>query len=86
MNIWAWTKNAFDYAKRIAAIESRVRALEKSLERHPADACPKCGERALRLSRAGGVIKGGGPNHWREDVWQCEKCAHHEKRVVYFKN
>jgi hypothetical protein len=58
--VLAWGKKTFALAKQIATLEARVAALEESLGKQPADACPFCGERAMRKTRAGplmGAIK-----------------------------
>ncbi len=38
---------------RTDALEKRVSALEKALERVPGEACPTCGARAMRLDEQG---------------------------------
>jgi hypothetical protein len=78
-------KRVWLYITRVAALEKRVTKLEEALAKQPADACPRCGERALRAETAGGVTKGEPPKQYREDTWKCEKCRWRERRVVYFK-
>jgi hypothetical protein len=68
--------------RRTDALETRVSALEKALERVPGDACPKCGMRAMRLSYQGRRM--GGKDAWRFDTWSCtaEGCDYREERRV----
>jgi hypothetical protein len=83
---WKWllsVKSAFTrvfaYGKQIATLEARVAALEAALAKQPADACPFCGERAMRKTKAGRLL--GGNMKWTEDVWTCEACTQSEIRV-----
>jgi uncharacterized protein with PIN domain len=73
-----WLKNGATYvfrlAKRIATLEERVTALEDALKNAPADACPYCGERALRLSHQSSTAMGTHPKRWTEETWTCGKC------------
>jgi ribosomal protein L37AE/L43A len=87
---WKWllsSKNAlirvFAYGKQIATLEARVTALEATLAKQPADACPNCGERAMRRTSAGMIMRSV-KYQWREDVWTCEKCAEKETRIIRF--
>jgi ribosomal protein L37AE/L43A len=80
---WGWLKQAFAFGKRYASLESRITAVEAALKKRPPDACPKCGERSMRLSKTWGV-KGSSPNEYRIDDWQCGSCGHYEQRHVYF--
>jgi ribosomal protein L37AE/L43A len=73
----------FAYGKQIAILGARVTALEAKLEKHPPDTCQFCGELAMRKTSAGMIMRVA-QNHWREDVWTCEKCAQKETRVVRF--
>lgn len=50
VRIVGWTKRIFSIAKRVATLEARITELELRLDRQPADACPYCGERAMRMS------------------------------------
>jgi hypothetical protein len=71
-----------DILRRVAALEARLAALEKSLERSPGDVCPKCGARAMRLIEAGRRL--GGADAYRFDNWACTAtpCDHTEQRKV----
>ena len=80
----ALAKRALAYGKRYATLEARVEALEAALAKQPPDACPKCGERAMRLHYTWG-LQGRSPNQYRRDDWKCEKCGHLEQRLVHFK-
>jgi hypothetical protein len=55
-----WSKNGATYvfrlAKRIATLEERVTELENALKKQPADACPFCGERAMRKTEEGRLL------------------------------
>jgi hypothetical protein len=79
----AWGKRTFAFAKRIATLEARVAALEEALAKQPPEACPFCGERAMRKTFAGPAI-GGATSASRLDRWKCEKCGEEEPRMVYF--
>jgi hypothetical protein len=76
-------KQVFSYGKRVAALEARVEALEQSLGKQLADACNKCGERAMRVSWTSDIM-GDGKGQWRKDAWTCEKCGHSEERIIRF--
>jgi hypothetical protein len=82
----AWAKGAFAQifaiGKRVATLEARVTALEQALGKQPPDACPFCGERAMRMIDAGFLLGEQGKQWW-EDVWTCEKCA--KRQVRYHK-
>ena len=84
---WLATKHGATYlfvlGKRIATLEARVTELEATLEKQPPDACPKCGERAMRLENTWG-LRGSGADQRRIDGWKCEKCGHQEQRIVKF--
>jgi hypothetical protein len=73
----------FQLGKRIATLEGRVTILEAALAKQPADACPFCGERAMRKT-VDGRLFGGAPNQWKEDSWTCNVCNQTEKRVIRF--
>jgi hypothetical protein len=68
---------------RTDALEARVAALEKALERVPGDACPKCGARAMRLKQHGRRL-GPDKDACRYDQWGCTEpaCGHVEERKV----
>jgi uncharacterized protein with PIN domain len=63
----------FAIGKRIATLEERVSALEEELKTAPADACPYCGERSMRLKHQSGLMGNPG-QQWTEDTWTCDKC------------
>lgn len=67
---WNWCKGVFASLKkryeRLAALESRVTALEKALERCPGEACPFCGARAWYLKVA--------DMHGQHEQWHCLEC------------
>jgi ribosomal protein L37AE/L43A len=73
-----WIKNGadklFKYGKRIATLEERVSALENALKTLPPEACPFCGERAMRLQEQSGLMGDPG-KQWTEEIWRCEKCG-----------
>jgi hypothetical protein len=86
---WKWllsAKNAltrvFAYGKQIAMLEARVTALEAALGKQPADACPFCGERAMRKTQDGRIFRGA--KQWKQDVWTCQACKKTEVRVVVY--
>jgi hypothetical protein len=83
---WKWIKSAFTrvfaYGKQIATLEARVTALEDTLAKQPADACPFCGERAMRKTQEGRIL--GGAKQWKQDVWTCQVCKKTEIRIVHF--
>jgi uncharacterized protein with PIN domain len=78
-----WIRQAatyvFKFGKRIATLEERVTALEDALKKQPADACPYCGERGMRLSKQS-LLMGDPGKQWTQDVWTCEKCGRKETR------
>jgi hypothetical protein len=73
-----WIKSSadklFKYGKRIATLEERVSALENALKTMPPEACPFCGERAMRLKEQSGLLGNQG-KQWTEEDWLCEKCG-----------
>jgi hypothetical protein len=77
--IAAWAKRTILFGKRIATLESRIAALEKALSKQPADACPFCGERAMRKTTSGHLMGDQGKQWW-QDGWTCEKCGKTETR------
>src|SRR5271169_908848 len=79
----ACAKRIFHMGKRIATLEARVTKLEELLSTQPADACPYCGERSLRMSHAGHV-RGSPPNAWRYETWACGKCGRQDQRAKQF--
>jgi hypothetical protein len=74
---WPSIKHGLTYifvlGKRIATLEARVTALEESLAKQPADACPFCGERAMRLTEQSSLFGNQG-SQWTEETWTYEKC------------
>jgi DNA-directed RNA polymerase subunit RPC12/RpoP len=74
-----WIKGASTYlwrlGKRIATLEERITALEQQLKTAPADACPYCGERAMRLAKQHYMVKGDHPKRWTEEDWICGSCT-----------
>jgi ribosomal protein L37AE/L43A len=71
------------YAQQIAALETRVTALEARFDKQPPDACASCGERGMRRIRVG-HLWGESRDLHRADMWQCEKCGISEARVIRF--
>ena len=75
---WPSIKHAATYifvlGKRIATLEARVTALEDALKNAPADACPYCGELAMRLKNQSRLLGNPG-QQWTEDTWTCDKCG-----------
>jgi hypothetical protein len=74
-----WIKGGATYlwrlGKRIATLEERVTALEEQLKSAaPPDACPYCGERALRLTHQNLTVMGSHPKTWTEETSTCAKC------------
>jgi isopropylmalate/homocitrate/citramalate synthase len=51
-----WVTYLWRLGKRIATLEERVTAIEESLKIAPPEACPYCGERAMRLHWQSGVM------------------------------
>ena len=80
---WAWMKQGFELARRVATLEARVTALEEAQGKQLPDACPNCGERAMRRTHVSHIF-GSAPNQWRQDGWTCEKCGNSETRIVRF--
>lgn len=74
-----WIKGGATYlwrlGKRIATLEERVTALEQQLKTVPADACPYCGDRAMRLTKQHYMVKGERPNQYTEEIWTCGTCT-----------
>src|ERR1700692_658321 len=64
----------FKYGKKLATLEERVTALENALKTMPPEACPFCGERAMRLKYQSGLLGNQG-SQWTEEDWSCEKCG-----------
>ncbi|MFZ2065267.1 MAG: hypothetical protein WAV27_04735 [Xanthobacteraceae bacterium] len=75
---WDWIKGRATYlvssAKRYAELEQRVTALENALKTQPADVCPYCGERAMRLKEQSGLMGDPG-KQWKREFWHCDKCG-----------
>ena len=68
-----WGKRALSFAQRVATLEARVAALEDALRKQPGDACPFCGERAMRMKEQSRLLGNQGTQWW-EEYWICEKC------------
>jgi uncharacterized protein with PIN domain len=68
-----WGK-VFVSPARVAVLESRISALEVLLDKQPPDACPYCGERAMRLTYQSSLLGNQG-HQWTEETWTCEKCG-----------
>lgn len=66
---------AVSYAKRYATLEARIAALEELLKTCPAEGCPYCGVRAMRLEKQNRMVRGDSPNLWRDDEWKCGACG-----------
>lgn len=68
---------------KIAELERRLLGLEAklqtALQKCPGEACLYCGERSLRLKKAGGFI-GSGRGTWRREIWVCEACGKEDWR------
>jgi ribosomal protein L37AE/L43A len=82
---WLLIKRGLTYVfvlgKRIATLEARVTALEEALGKQSADACPYCGERAMRKTKDG-MLFGPPGKQSKQDVWTCKSCNGVEKRTV----
>ncbi len=74
-----WAKRIFLIGKRIAMLETRVTALEAALGKQPPEACPFCGERAMRMTDPGHLLGDQG-RQWYVEVWTCEKCTKEQPR------
>jgi predicted RNA-binding Zn-ribbon protein involved in translation (DUF1610 family) len=61
---WPRWKRMNEAPDRIDELIARIEHLEAALAKCPAEGCPFCGERALRLDRVRG------PSAW----WKCENC------------
>jgi hypothetical protein len=77
--VWGWIKRVFLLSKRIATLETRVTTLEQMLTCQPPDACPYCGERAMRLTEQSNLLGDAG-KQWTWEIWTCEKCEQKDKR------
>ena len=78
---WPAWKRISEVPDRVDGIEQRLTKLEQLLAKAPGDACPKCGERAMRLTQPGRRL-GSYPKEFRHDKWTCEKCGHLDERAV----
>jgi ribosomal protein L37AE/L43A len=72
--ILGWGKSVIALGKRFAELEARVTALEKVLKTMPPDACPYCGEHAMRLKEQS-MLLGDPGKQWTEEIWTCGKCG-----------
>ena len=78
---WEWVKQ---YARRYAELEARVTALEKRLERQPPEACPYCGELAMRMSEPPHSMGDPGKK-WIREYWKCGACTKEQRREYKMK-
>ncbi len=62
---------------RADALEGRIEALEKRLERAQGEACQKCGNYTMRLITRGRQT-GSYDKAFTNDTWRCTECAHTE--------
>lgn len=67
---------------RVDALEQRLAALERRLERCPGDACPRCGALAVRFERTLGHRQQNTPEAFRIEKWTCQECGHSDTRQV----
>jgi hypothetical protein len=86
---WKWgeaiIKRGAKLTVKVATLEARVTALEEALGKQPADACPYCGERAMRMTRSlGAIIDSGATTQWKKEWWTCAKCGQEDERVRKF--
>jgi predicted RNA-binding Zn-ribbon protein involved in translation (DUF1610 family) len=81
---WPLWKRVKDTPEKVEALEQRVAALEKLLEKAPGDACPKCGAREMRRMEMGRRL--GGQNAYRYDTWTCTACGATDEREVHLAN
>ena len=76
---WGEWKSMRAAPAKLEALEKRVAELEEKLgNKWPPDVCRACGERGLRLRDVYGPDAKG----MMREGWNCEKCKHHEVRVV----
>ena len=79
-SLWRWLKQRMD---KVDQLEARIAALESALAKRPADGCPYCGERAMRMIWSSG-IQYGAKDKYREEQWRCASCGKMEERLVKF--
>ena len=76
--VWKSMKEIPD---RVDKLEQRIADLESRLSRAPGEACPACGEYAMRLHTKGRVV-GSFPMERRTDVWECGACGHKDEKQI----
>lgn len=69
--LWGRLKQAPD---KIEALETRLAALEQLLETCPAECCPYCGVRAMRMDRQEARYNGQDVAGYNE-IWNCADCG-----------
>ena len=82
---WPVWKAMSETPARVETLEQKVAKLEAEVAsfhgKRPADVCPKCGERAVRLSKTH-LRMGSFPNEHHYEDWGCQKCDFREQRTV----
>ena len=86
---WKWgeavIKRGAKLTVKVATLEARVTALEEALAKQPADVCPYCGERAVRMTRSlGAIIDPGATTQWKKEWWTCAKCGQENEQLRKF--
>jgi len=76
-------KSAKEWVERLTHLEERVTALEEKLLRVPANGCPFCGERAMRLKESLGPL-GYGDKKYQQETWECNACGKMEPKIKRF--
>lgn len=76
-------KLASGWVEKIAHLERRVTAIEDQLGKIPADACPFCGERTMRMKSTHGPLGSIG-NQYQQECWKCSSCNQQEPRIKRF--
>lgn len=77
MDRWGDWKAVKTAAEKVPALEERIAALEKRLERCPGAACPKCGALTLRVASS---RPGLGDRMAVLRVYECTDCGFREQR------
>jgi predicted RNA-binding Zn-ribbon protein involved in translation (DUF1610 family) len=80
---WGWTqaKRVVAYVTRIAAMCSRMNALERAGGGHSWNTCPNCGENTMRKAKDSRILCTAS-HKWKEDVWTCQTCKQAQVRFV----
>lgn len=81
LNKWPAWKRITESPDRLDQLESRVEQLERKLRREPGEACPRCGERAVRVKEAKRDALFGDLGA-RKHVVECEECGFSDERLV----